>query len=208
MFLSLTGSLSPYLFLSPLPLDPSWQPDLPLTSPPCLGCHLPPASMQSQHVCTCTRPFPLPPLFPFHPISQGLCVPAPPQGLYPSLRVFCVSPLPHPCPSLCIFVPLSPPLSLCLSVLLSISCRISRLLFSRGGGERTSPILSPTPRNFPSGPPRMAGRLTHVLRRLSPGAGPEGPAQPQPEGLDPECNASGWSSLDCPLPHPGRAPAV
>lgn len=41
MFLSLTGSSSPYLFLFRLPLGPSQQPDLSVSSSPCLGPHLP-----------------------------------------------------------------------------------------------------------------------------------------------------------------------
>lgn len=41
-FPSPPGSLSPYLFLSCLPLGPSRQPDLSLASLPCLGLHLPP----------------------------------------------------------------------------------------------------------------------------------------------------------------------
>lgn len=106
MFLSLTGSLSPYLFLSPLPLDPSWQPDLPLTSPPALAAICHPRLCSPNTFAPARVPSPSHLFFHFTPSLRVSASPPPPGSLSLSQGLLCLSPTPslslplHLCPSL------------------------------------------------------------------------------------------------------------
>lgn len=159
MFLSLTGSPSPRLFLSRLPLGCSREPDLSLTSShgPVLSasCSSPPLSVSSSTSSSfsagpCTRPHPQVSVPSPHPFLCGLPFCSLPQRIPFSRgeRDWRASP---------IFLALSPKPQ-----------KFPFRSLKEGGGSISSaqPHLSP-PQTCP------------------PPAGPEGPAQPLPAGLVP-----------------------